>query len=159
MQYLGLDCSTKAIHGVWLDEEGNILDQRKWASKDKKLDTRFVEILSDFDRDLSKITISTLIAVEASIYIQNPRTTVALASVVAGVKYICHRLSFNCMAVDNKVCNKQVLQNGKADKAYIKKIAMEKWPDVNSDEQDFCDAACIALWRKMEDENADDISL
>ena len=77
MQYLGLDCSTKAIHGVWLDEEGNILDQRKWASKDKKLDTRFVEILSDFDRDLSKITISTLIAVEASIYIQNPRTTVA----------------------------------------------------------------------------------
>ena len=53
MQYLGLDCSTKAIHGVWLDEEGNILDQRKWASKDKKLDTRFVEILSDFDRDLS----------------------------------------------------------------------------------------------------------
>ena len=37
MQYLGLDCSTKAIHGVWLDEEGNILDQRKWASKDIKI--------------------------------------------------------------------------------------------------------------------------
>ena len=159
MQYLGLDCSTKAIHGVWLDEEGNILAQRKWASKAKELEIRFFEILSDFDEDLSKITISTLIAVEAPIYIQNPRTTVALASVVAGVKYICHRLGFNCLLVDNKAWKRQVLQNGKADKGLIKQIAIEKWPDVKSEEQDFCDAACIALWRIMEDEDADNISL
>ena len=154
MYYLGLDCSTKAIHGVLLDEEENIVEQFKWASSASNYEERFYEILTGFEEKLSKIDIGgLLVAVEAAIYIQNPKTTVALAAVVAGVKYICHRNGYSCMPVDNKVWKRHVLQAGKADKAFIKRFAIDKWADINSKEQDYCDAACVALYRKLEDKD------
>lgn len=86
MYYLGLDCSTKAIHGVLLDEEENIVEQFKWGSSASNYEDRFYEILTGFEQKLSKIDIGELlVAVEAAIYIQNPKTTVALAAVVAGL--------------------------------------------------------------------------
>jgi len=154
MYYLGLDCSTKAIHGVLLDEEEHIIEQFKWASIASNYEERFYEILTEFEEKLSRIDIGeVLVAVEAAIYIQNPKTTVALASVVAGVKYICYRNGYSCIPVDNKVWKRFVLQAGKADKAFIKRFAMEKWEDINSEEQDYSDAACVALYRKMEDKD------
>ena len=33
--YVGFDCSSKAIHGVVMDKEFNIIAQHKWASKEK----------------------------------------------------------------------------------------------------------------------------
>lgn len=160
MYYLGLDCSTKAIHGVLLDEEENIVEQFKWGSSASNYEDRFYEILTGFEQKLSKIDIGELlVAVEAAIYIQNPKTTVALAAVVAGVKYICYRNGYRCMPVDNKVWKRWVLQAGKADKAFIKRFAMDKWGDINSKEQDYCDAACVALYRKMEDKDEFNILL
>jgi Holliday junction resolvasome RuvABC endonuclease subunit len=154
MYYLGLDCSTKAIHGVILDEEEHIIEQFKLASIDSNYEIRFYEILTGFEEKLSKIDIGELlVAVEAAIYIQNPKTTVALAAVVAGVKYICYRNGYSCIPVDNKVWKRFVLHAGKADKAFIKRFAMEKWEDINSEEQDYSDAACVALYRKMEDKD------
>ena len=154
MYYLGLDCSTKAIHGVIIDEEEHIIEQFKWASTASNYEDRFYEILTGFEEKLSKIDIGELlVAVEAAIYIQNPKTTVALASVVAGVKYICYRNGYSCIPVDNKVWKRYVLQAGKADKTFIKRFAMEKWEDINSEEQDYSDAACVALYRKMEDKD------
>ena len=154
MYYLGLDCSTKAIHGVILDEEEHIIEQFKWASTASNYEDRFYEILTGFEEKLSKIDIGELlVAVEAAIYIQNPKTTVALASVVAGVKYICYRNGYSCIPVDNKVWKRYVLQAGKADKTFIKRFAMAKWEDINSEEQDYSDAACVALYRKMEDKD------
>ena len=154
MYYLGLDCSTKAIHGVILDEKEHIIEQFKWASTASNYEDRFYEILTGFEEKLSKIDIGELlVAVEAAIYIQNPKTTVALASVVAGVKYICYRNGYSCIPVDNKVWKRYVLQAGKADKTFIKRFAMEKWEDINREEQDYSDAACVALYRKMEDKD------
>ena len=102
MYYLGLDCSTKAIHGVLLDEEEHIVEQFKWASTASNYEERFYEILTGFEEKVSKIDIGELlVAVEAAIYIQNPKTTVALAAVVAGVKYICYRNGYSCIPVDN----------------------------------------------------------
>ena len=154
MYYLGLDCSTKAIHGVLLDEEEHIIEQFKLASTASNYEDRFYEILTGFEEKVSKIDIGELlVAVEAAIYIQNPKTTVALAAVVAGVKYICYRNGYSCIPVDNKVWKRHVLQAGKADKAFIKRFAMEKWEDINIEEQDYSDAACVALYRKMEDKD------
>ena len=154
MYYLGLDCSTKAIHGVLLDEKENIVEQFKWGSSASNYEERFYEILTGFEEKLSKIDIGELlVAVEAAIYIQNPKPTVALAAVVAGVKYICYRNGYSCIPVDNKVWKRHVLQAGKADKAFIKRFATEKWKDVNDKEQDYCDAACVALYRKLEDKD------
>ena len=50
--YLGLDCSTLAIHGTILDNEEQIVSIHKWGSKKKTFDERFPEIqLTDTDKD------------------------------------------------------------------------------------------------------------
>ena len=56
--YLGFDCSSKAIHCVALDDEYNIITQKKWGSNHKTFEERFNEITLSFWADLSKIYIS-----------------------------------------------------------------------------------------------------
>ena len=82
--YLGLDCSTLAIHGTILDNEEQIVSIHKWGSKKKTFGERFPEILVDFSKDLSKIKV-TKSFIEAAIFIQNPKTTIAIAHVVGAV--------------------------------------------------------------------------
>ena len=105
--YIGFDCSSKAIHGVLLGEDGNLLDQESWASKEKTYHARFLEIVTNFYRSTSRIkTILTeskqaFAAVEAAIFIQNPHTTLAIASVVGCVDFICHLSGLQPVLVDN----------------------------------------------------------
>ena len=92
MIYLGLDCSSKAVHGIVLDEQENIVSQLKSYGNGLDFDTRFTEIFANFSEDVSKIDIISGAAVEAAIYIQNPRTTLAIAYVVGGVRVVLQEL-------------------------------------------------------------------
>ena len=151
LMFMGLDCSTKAIHSVTLDLEENILVQYKWFRKDKTFLERFPQLVKDFWDDISRIKVSlnknqkVIATVEESIYIQNPRTTVQLASVVGCVKFGCFYNGFDSTGVDNKNWKKVILGNGSASKADIMEFAVEKWGDIFT-EQDYADAGCIALW-------------
>ena len=155
--YVGFDCSSKAIHGVLLDADENLMHQQKWASTKDTYHERFLEITANFWADNSRIKTllnesrQVLAAVEAAIYIQNPHTTLAIASVVGCVDFICNQNGFNVVLVDNRKWKKQVLGKGNVKKPDILKFAQDKWGDV-FEEQDFADAACIALWRKKEEE-------
>ena len=155
--YVGFDCSSKAIHGVLLDANENLIHQQKWASSKDTYQERFIEITTNFWADNSRIkTIlsesrKALAAIEAAIYIQNPHTTLAIASVVGCVNFICHLSGFDTELIANKRWKKQILGNGNVKKADIFKFAQDKWGDV-FEEQDFADAACIALWRKKKEE-------
>tara|TARA_Y100000310_G_C20308095_1_gene634925 strand:- start:512 stop:685 length:174 start_codon:yes stop_codon:yes gene_type:complete len=51
------------------------------------------------------------------------------------------------MPVDNRHWKKIVLGKGNLNKKAIKDFAVVKWGDVFP-EQDYADAACIALWNK-----------
>jgi len=145
--YLGLDCSSKAVHGIVLDEQENIVLQFKSYGKGSDFDIRFAEIFANFLQDLSKITIISGAAVEAAIYIQNPRTTLAIAYVVGGVRVVLQEHSIPHILVDNRSWKKAVVGKGNAKKEDIKTFAVAKWGEVFT-EQDFADAACIALWYK-----------
>jgi len=151
--YIGFDCSSKAIHGVLLGEDGGLLDQESWPSSESTYHARFLEITANFWRSTSRIkTILTeskqaFTAIEAAIYIQNPHTSLAIASVVGCVDFICHVSGLQPVLVDNRKWKKEILGKGNATKADILKFAREKWGDV-FEEQDFADAACIALWCK-----------
>ena len=145
--YLGLDCSSRAIHGVWLDEQEKILAMLKWRSSDLEFDTRFIEISLQFTKDLSKIKVMTKAAVEAAIFIQNPKSTMEIASVVGGVRLACATNDIHCLSVDNRHWKKIILGKGNSNKKDIKEFAVDKWGDLFI-EQDWADAACIALWRK-----------
>ena len=121
--YLGLDCSSKAIHGVIIDEEENIVSQYKWASKNKSSEQRLLDFSKDFLAELSTITYTLFhkegdpiprrgqqkkqlnhgikAAVESAIFIQNPKATIAIASVVGVVRFICMLNDIECCYVDN----------------------------------------------------------
>ena len=145
--YLGLDCSSRAIHGVWLDGQERILAMLKWRSYSIDFDSRFIEISCQFTKDLSKIKVMTNAAVESAIFIQNPKSTIEIASVVGGVRLACALNHIECLSVDNRHWKKYILGKGNSNKKDIKEFAVDKWGDLFV-EQDWADAACIALWGK-----------
>ena len=142
----GFDCSSKAIHLSLIDEDEDLVGLEKFESKDKDYETRFYEILDKFEAYSGIIDISTA-AIESAIYIQNAKATIAIASVVAGVKLQLHRSGTPFASVDNKVWKKIIVGKGNAKKSDIMAFAVSKWGEIFP-EQDYADAACIALWRK-----------
>ena len=145
--YLGLDCSSRAIHGVWIDENERIIAMVKWRSGEGEFEARFVEICLSFAKDLSKIKIPTNAAVEAAIFIQTPKSTMEIASLVGGVRLACASNKMDCCSVDNRHWKKSILGKGNSNKKDIKEYAVDKWGELFI-EEDWADAACIALWRK-----------
>ena len=158
--YLGFDCSSKAIHCVALDDEYNIITQKKWGSAYKTFEDRFNEITKNFWKDLSKIYISksknekVYVAIEQAIFIQNPKTTVDIANVIGCVRTISNIRGYDVVMVDNRRWKKDVLGKGNAAKPDIMEYAIEKWGKVLP-EQDFADAACIAAWKVKERSNGE----
>tara|TARA_Y100000296_G_scaffold5518_1_gene6741 strand:- start:752 stop:1123 length:372 start_codon:yes stop_codon:yes gene_type:complete len=121
---------------------------------------KFAPTIDDFDKRMFAITDSlynfasiikvTTAAIEAAIFIQNPRTTMQISSVVACAKYALYRASISVVPVDNRSWKKIILGKGNAGKPAIKQYAVDKWGDIFP-EQDYADAACIALWAKEKD--------
>ena len=150
--YMGLDCSSRAVHAVVLDLNERIIAKGKWSSTCSDFTDRFPEMLMKFNDGLSKIKVTLKAAVESAIFIQNPKSTIEIASVVGAVSFICCIRSVTCVLVDNRHWKKVVLGKGNLNKKDIKAFAVEKWGDVFP-EQDYADAACIALWNKRRPEN------
>lgn len=152
--YMGIDCSSKAIHSVWVDQNERLITQCKWGSKKKNFEERFLEFGVDFWDSLSKIKVilneiaPVQAAVEAAIYIQNPKATIAIASVAGLARFACHVNGVECEFIDNTKWKRDIIGKGNASKAEIKKFAIDTWGEERFSEQDFADAACIALWKK-----------
>jgi len=145
--YMGIDCSSKAVHAVLVDAAETVIGQAKWGSSEKDFNLRSLQIARKFAEDLSKIKICIEAAVEAAIFIQNPKSTMEIAGVVHGVRLLCDQNKIDCIPVDNRHWKKYILGKGNLNKQAIKEFTIDKWGDVFS-EQDWCDAACIALWIK-----------
>ena len=147
MMYLGLDCSSLAIHGATIDDNEDLIALYKWGSKQKSFETRFPEILKQFSKDVSTIKQVEFASIEAAIFIQNPKTTIAIANVVGAVWAFLLDQDINTSIIDNRSWKKEIIGKGNSSKDDIKKFAEEKWGD-KFPEQDYADAACIALWNK-----------
>ena len=148
--YLGLDCSSKGVHGVILDDSANLCLFEKWVSKASDFEARFPEFLKSFYDEVSiiKERFPTLrVAIEAPIFIQNPKTTMQIAAVVYTARFICFLHGLECVPIQNKSWKKYVLERGNASKEDIFLYANMMWEDAFK-EQDHADAACIALWNK-----------
>ena len=152
---LGLDCSSRAIHGVVVDENENLVMQFRTEKPNNKdeFNTRFLNIVDNFAKILSKINIEKAF-VEAAIYIQNPKSTIEIARVVGGVQITCHKNRVPCQLVDNTKWKKEIVGKGNCSKTQIMEFAVDKWGDVFL-EQDYADAACIALYGLKESRDGD----
>ena len=103
MNYLGLDCSTLAIHGVLVSSDESIVKQYKWGSKKKTFEERFPEILLGFSAELSRINVIDKAAVEAAIFVQNHKIAITLGYVVGAVWFsLLKRGMIEAVLVDNK---------------------------------------------------------
>ena len=105
MNYLGLDCSSKAVHGVIVNEVEEIVAKLKFHSTPKdSFDNRLFQIFDNFsvylEKDLEYNDIQCS-AIEAAIYIQNARTTMEISGVVSVAKYLLHTKGILCYPVDN----------------------------------------------------------
>jgi len=150
--FMGIDCSSRAVHIVLVDDHERVVGQGKWRSSDVDFNVRFLEIMKKFNEDLSKINLIRVAAVESAIFIQNPKSTIEIATVVGGVRLICDQNGLGCVPVDNRHWKKHVLGKGNLNKKDIKAFTIEKWGDIFK-EQDWSDAACIALWMKRRSDN------
>lgn len=149
--FLGLDCSSRAVHGVIIDHTGNLQDIHKWDSNYPTFDERFPRFLQSFYDDLGiiKETFSNIrVAIEAPIFIQNPKTTMQIAAVVHIAEFICYLWGIEYAPIQNKSWKKYVLEKGNATKQEIFDFANIFWEDAFK-EQDHADAACIALWGRF----------
>tara|TARA_Y100001951_G_scaffold57250_1_gene45419 strand:+ start:7268 stop:7723 length:456 start_codon:yes stop_codon:yes gene_type:complete len=147
MNYLGLDCSSLAVHGVIIDDDEKIISMHKWGSKNKDFSQRFPEITLDFFDELSRINNIDKSSIEAAIFIQNPKTTIAIAHVVGAVWLSLLWKGIETNRIENTKWKKIILNKGNASKDDIKQFSIDKWGDIFP-EQDYADAACIALYSK-----------
>ena len=147
MNYLGLDCSSLAVHGVIIDDDEKIISMHKWGSKNKDFSQRFPEITLDFFDELSRINNIDKSSIEAAIFIQNPKTTIAIAHVVGAVWLSLLWKGIETNRIENTKWKKIILNKGNASKDDIKQFSIDKWGNIFP-EQDYADAACIALYSK-----------
>ena len=146
--YLGLDCSSKGVHGAIINDKGELQETPKWVSKLPDFDTRFLEFLPNFYEELGIIIERyklLSIAIEAPIFIQNPKTTMQIASVVYSTKLLCFLRGLDSVLVQNKVWKKYTVGKGNVSKSDILAYANIFWK-CQFKEQDWADASCIALW-------------
>lgn len=155
MRYLGLDTSSKAIHGVILDEQENLIATHKVICDTKKsFKERFPELIINFMDELWAIDVVTLdlALIEEPIFAQNRNVVRTLSEVVGAVWSILSISDVPTKLVDNGTWKKNIVGNGKSTKDDIMKYAIEKWGD-KFPEQDYADSACIALYGLWESNN------
>ena len=145
--YLGLDTSSKAIHGAVVDDTEALVGLYKWSSDKKLSAARFPEIVVDFSEEMSKINITDKAAVEAAIFVQNRKSLISLAHIIGAVWAILVLNNIDTALIHHAEWKKEILGKGSLKKDAIMKFAIEKWGD-RFPEQDYADAACIALWNK-----------
>ena len=146
-KFLGLDTSSRAIHGAVVDEDENLVDLYKWGSDKKSSAERFPEIVVEFSEEMSKINIIDNAAVEAAIFVQNRKSLIALASIIGATWAVLVLNNIQTSLIHHAEWKKEILGKGSLKKQDIMKFAIEKWGD-KFPEQDYADAACIALWNK-----------
>jgi len=147
MNYLGIDSSTQAIHCVVIDDKERLISTQKFFSKGKRTLDRFPEIMIGFFDFISTINNISSVAIEDSIQARNGVTTKTLARVVGGVHTCCVLSDIETVLIHLATWKKEVIGRGNATKLDILEFATEKWGN-KFPEQDYADAACVALWNK-----------
>ena len=135
-KYVGIDCSSKAVHIVILDGKEQLIDKYKWESKLKTADARFLDIVDQIHTGLPEFKDAELVCVEDTIYIQNPLTTRTITAIVYSIIYFLHYNDVKCLTTKpqqwKKVLNNtMVFKKGKA-KETIMEYVKNKWETLNT---------------------------
>lgn len=149
MLVLGCDCSSKLIGCVLLGDDNSFFAEVLKAVDLKDTDIRFRDLFNKF-RDFLNGLISegkkpNVCYIEQAIYLQNVKTTLAIAGVIDAVRLACFMEGIPYDIIDNKTWKKWVVGNGKASKEQIMEFVKLRWGDKIIS-QDVADASAIALY-------------
>ena len=158
-KYVGIDCSSKAVHIVVLDGKEQLIDKYKWESKLETADARFLDIVDQLYEGLANFKDAKLVCVEDTIYIQNPLSTRTITAIVYSIRYFLHHYDIKCLITKPQQWKKvlkdtTVFKKGQA-KSTIMEYVTNKWDKETFDEQDHADAACIALYGLRQDKESE----
>jgi len=158
-KFIGIDCSSKAVHIVVLDGKEQLIDKYKWDSKLETADARFLDIVDQIHNGLPEFKDAELVCVEDTIYIQNPLTTRTITAIVYSIIYFLYHYDIKCITAKpqqwKKVLNDTaVFKKGQA-KTTIMEYVKNKWVKEEFMEQDYADAACIALYGLRQEKEKD----
>ena len=143
--YLGIDASSRTIHGVVLNAKGEVSRTFKCESTSKDMDIRLKELGKQFE-ELSFKGIQHIV-IENAVYIQNVKATNSISQVIGTIKYLCSKHCDDVTGVDVRSWKKTVLADGNASKDKIAEFAKARWgKTLPQTEQDYFDAACISLY-------------
>lgn len=144
--FLGLDCSSKSIHGTILNIEGKVVSFFACTSPEKKVDDRFYDLIHQFQNIVENLRDEYIVAIEKAIYRQNALATIGIAQVIAGVKLALKGKEIEHYVVDNKTWKRLTVGNGNCTKDQIKAYAIKRWNLPDNLVQDFYDSVGIAGW-------------
>ena len=145
--YIGFDTASFAIHAVIIDEDEKLVSLQKWdCDRKAKFEDRFPELIMNFSKGVKQIKTKKA-SLENAIPVRNSRAYTITARVVGAVWALLATANIHTEFVHQATWKKVCLGNGHSSKEDIMKFAKEKWGD-NFPEQDYADAACIALWNK-----------
>lgn len=147
MKVAGVDCNTKKIAIFRIEDGKGVSGEITCEDKETsvRIDTMFlacIEIMKSIKPDI--------VYIENSPYLQNIKVTLAIHSVVDAVRYSCVLNKIPYQTIEVPSWKKDVLGNGRADKAQIMSWAKAKYGDLIVS-QDIADAAGIANygWKRM----------
>ena len=154
--FIGVDTSKFKIHIAVLDENSKIFKLDMLASTEKKdiermweLKNLFEDWLIDFSNNNDVNVDDMVVTVEGSIMLQNPKTSFDIAKTINGIEMACCSIAAPCFEIQTTSWKKMVIGNGACKKEDIMKFAQTKWGKKVFSEQDYADAACIALHQFM----------
>jgi Holliday junction resolvasome RuvABC endonuclease subunit len=136
----GIDCSTKKI-AIFKISDGEVKCAELVADNVEssvRIDSMFKDLIPLFDELKPN-----MVYIENSPYLQNIKVTLAIHSAVDAVRFACVLNNIPYQTVEVTSWKKDVLGNGKADKAQIMSWAKAKYGDLITS-QDLADAAGIA---------------
>jgi Holliday junction resolvasome RuvABC endonuclease subunit len=144
MEVIGVDCSTRKIALFSIYGKGiSTVQELVSAEEDtpSRINDMFLQVYGFF-----LIRKPTIVIVENSPYLQNIKVTLAIHSVVDAVRFACVLNKVPFQTVEVTSWKKDVLGNGRADKAMIMQFAKAKFGVKLITNQDVADASCIATW-------------
>ena len=142
--FVGIDCSSKGIHSVVLDNEGNISLWFVCKSSKKTADERLYDLNDQFKKIVNYFDKNYTVAIEKAIYRQNAISTISIAQVITSVKLALDVKGIVHGVVDNKTWKKISVGKGNCTKDEIKAYAIGRWQMAENLDQDLYDSACIA---------------
>ena len=149
MEFMGLDTSSFAIHAVIINDKEEITEMYKWECDRKAEYTdRFPELINNFKIGLEDIDIKYAALEDAApVMLGRSNNYTKLSRVVGAVWAFLIDSDIDSSFVPHGTWKKATVGKGNAKKEDIMKYATEKWGD-KFPEQDYADAACLALWNK-----------